>query len=238
MQVLVTRPEPDGSALAQELSALGHTPILAPMMTIAFEEGPPPAISGDCHLAFTSANGVRAFCHLVSERHWPVFAVGEATAELSRQMGFSEVYAAGGDVESLANLIGEHDYLPNQIFHASGAHIAGDLAGRLQALGIQVNSQKMYEAKAAKQLPDAAAAALRRHEVQAALFFSPRTAAIFAKLAFDEKLRAGLGQSVAICMSQNVATAIKPLPFADVRVSSAPTKMAVLEALEMLASQA
>lgn len=238
MHVLVTRPEPDGSALAEELRTLGHTPILAPMMTIEFEEAPPPVISGGCALAFTSANGVRAFCHRVSERHWPVFAVGEATAELARHMGFSEVYAAGGDVETLADMIGQHDYLPNEIFHASGADVAGDLAGRLHALGIQITSQQMYVAKAAAELPPPAATALERRQVDAVLFFSPRTAAIFASLAFDEKLQEGLGKSVAICMSQNVATAIKPLPFAEVRVSSAPTKTAVLEALEMSGRQA
>ncbi len=238
MRVLVTRPEPDASALAQELRARGHEPILAPMMSVEFVDGPAPQIGAECYLAFTSANGVRAFCHGIEERDWPVFAVGAATAKVARNMGFAEVYVAGGDVGSLADMIAEHDYMPNQVFHAAGGHVAGDLAGRLIALGIEINTAHMYTAKAATKLPETARAALERQDVDAILFFSPRTAALFAKLAAAEALADRLAPVAAVCLSHNVATALKPLQFRHIQVSVEPTTEALLEALEKSASQA
>ena len=230
--VLVTRPDPDGADLAADLFAMGYTPLQAPLMRIDFHDQPLD-LSGLQALAFTSANGVRAFCQCTGHRGLPVFAVGDATARLATKMGFERVTAAGGDVDHLAGLIIKSAVpLSGAIFHSTGSHVAGDLAGQLAKAGFTVVSKKLYTATKVDQLADKAKRALSTGEVKAVLLFSPRTAALLHDMVHRDRLEGGLHQTVAICMSQNVATAIKSLPFRSVHVSSAPTKAAVLEALE------
>ncbi len=237
MRVLITRPEPDGSVLAGEIAALGHDPLLAPLMQVEFDDHAACDLAGVQAIAFTSANGVRAFCRQSRDRRLPVFAVGAATAQEAAKEGFPEASTADGDVETLAALIQSSlDPQNGAIFHPSGAHVAGDLAGRLSTAGFAVRSQKMYTAVERADLPAPVRDAFERQRLDVALFFSPRTASIFAKLVAKSNDQSSLRPVVALCMSQNVATAIKSLPFAEVHVSSAPTKEAVLAALEELAS--
>jgi uroporphyrinogen-III synthase len=105
MRVLITRPEPDATRLAEALRARGHEPVPAPLMTIVVSQAPPPREIADAVLLFTSANGARAAeAHNVRAKR-VVFAVGEATAQAAREAGFRVEGVAGGDVASLTELI-------------------------------------------------------------------------------------------------------------------------------------
>ena len=230
--ILVTRPDPDGETLAADLSALGYRSVRAPLMRIDYHIQPLD-LSGLQALAFTSANGVRAFCRCTDERNLAVFAVGDQTARLASDMGFKRVAVAGGDVSALAKLISESAApASGAIFHSTGSHMAGDLAGQLSKAGFNVVSKKLYTASAVDHLTPEAEEALAREVIAAVLLFSPRTAKLFHDIVRRDGLEPGLHQTVAVCMSQNVATAIKSLPFRSVHVSCAPTKAGVLEALE------
>lgn len=59
-RVWITRAEPGASATAQRIAALGHTPLVAPLLRIEPVEAPQVDLRGVAALAFTSANGVRA----------------------------------------------------------------------------------------------------------------------------------------------------------------------------------
>lgn len=233
MRVLITRPEPDATTLAALLIERGHDVTSAPLIEIAFENGDPPDLSSVQALTFTSANGVRAFCRAVAARHLPVYAVGSATAKAATEAGFGKVFIAGGDVTTLTELI-RRQARPKDgaMFHAAGSHLAGDLSGLLKAAGFSVLSQQMYAAKKTTALSAELRGVLERRELDAVLFFSPRTAAHFADLVTDQNLTSTLEAMVAVCLSQNVATVINTLQFKDVRVSSEPTQLALLKALE------
>ena len=104
MKVWVTRTEPGASRTARRLKALGHEPLVEPVL----EVHPLPAaidLGGVGALAFTSGNGLHAFAKLNPDRGLPVFTVGEATAKAAREAGFGSVMSAGGDVQALAMLI-------------------------------------------------------------------------------------------------------------------------------------
>ncbi|MBK1970712.1 uroporphyrinogen-III synthase, partial [Brevundimonas diminuta] len=108
-RVWVTRAEPGAARTADRLTALGFTPITAPLLTLeplpgALDAVPAPAAVAA--LALTSPNGVEAFAPLISRfRRHPVFAVGDATAEAARAAGFADVRSASGDIHALAHLI-------------------------------------------------------------------------------------------------------------------------------------
>ena len=231
--VLVTRPRPDADALVQALAGRGVDTVAAPLLEIVLQDGPAPDLVGVQALLVTSANGVRAFAARSALRIHPLFAVGDATAAAARAAGFRDVKSAGGNVGDLAALaIRQLDPMAGDLLHVAGTDVAGDLAGELAAAGFTLRRAVLYATHAATAMPEAAATALRAGQIDAVLFFSPRTADSFVTLAQD----AGLGDACrrvgAICLSDAVATSARSLPWREIAVADAPTQAALLAALD------
>lgn len=228
MRVLVTRPEPDASGLARALEALGIRGVLAPLMEI---HDRPHAVSFDGVQAIlvTSANGVRAFARCEARRDLPLFAVGAATAETARGVGFRTIDTAGGDVDSLAARVERAlDPANGVLLHIAGTVTAGDLAGRLAKSGFETRREVLYEARLAEELPEAAARAIGGGVIDGILFFSPRTARTFVTLVRNAGLAAKLGGCTAYCMSDAVAAEAAALGWRRIRVAETPDQQAML----------
>ncbi len=203
MRLLVTRPAADGQALAAELEARGHSVICAPVIDIAMKPDAAPDLTDVKGLAFTSANGVRAFQPFAAPaRHLPAYGVGPQTAAALSAAGFSNVHIAGGDVTSLARTITD-DCPEGPVLHISGRDQAGDLAATLKAAGCEARRAVLYEARAATELPPAALTALRDNALDGVILYSKRSAEIFYRLAGAANLDASLPQ--AFCLSAGVA---------------------------------
>lgn len=178
-RVWITRAEPGASVTARRVAGVGLVPRVAPLLETVdlpaaaadLDALPPSAV-----LAFTSANGVRAFARLTPRRDLRAWCVGVATAAAARQAGFAEVVAGGGDVEALAR-----DLLASppdgEIVHASALEPAGDLVGRLVAGGRPARRLAVYAAREARLSPAQLEAAL---ESETVLVHSPRAGRILA----------------------------------------------------------
>src|SRR5579871_494671 len=105
MRVLVTRPEDDAHETAARLKALGHEPIIAPLISIRFSDGPDIDLARVQAFVATSSNGVRALARRTASRDIALFAVGQQTAKTARREGFRLVHSADGDAIALANLV-------------------------------------------------------------------------------------------------------------------------------------
>ena len=235
MKILVTREAREAQRLSQELAALDLSHMIEPLLTIKLRaEGAQlldPFLREAQAVLFTSANGARAFAAASARRDLRVFAVGDATAAAARALGFADVVSAGGNVEDLAaRVIATLQPAKGPLVHAAGSVIAGDLGESLSAAGFALRRAVLYEAVPATRLGDAARAALESGEVAAALFFSPRTAATFVRLAAE--LRAPWAQVFAIALSPAVAAKLAALPWRRIAVAAAPREAALLEALQ------
>jgi uroporphyrinogen-III synthase len=235
MKVLVTRAEGNAEKLATRLAERGHESIIETLMTIRFQpeaaRSIAPFLDGVQAVLFTSANGVRAFADATPLRDFRAFAVGDATAAAAREAGFADVTSAGGAVEDLAKLvIGRIKPKDGAVFHAAARVTAGDLQGLLEAAGFSVRRAALYEAVESKRLSDATRQAIVGHEIHAALFFSPRNAATFVRLAAG--LEEGCQHMVAVALSSAVAEKLAPLPWRRVEVAAAPNESALLAALD------
>jgi uroporphyrinogen-III synthase len=178
-KVWITRAEPGASATAARIASLGFEPLVAPVLTIRALDTPIDLTDADT-LAFTSANGVRAFAS-APRRDLTVFAVGDTTAEAARRAGFADVASADDDVAGLGRLIvarrpGGVVLLPGPVERA------GDLAGALTRQGLNARKLDLYRSEAVQSLPAPAAAALDRRSLAAILIHSPRAAATLAGL--------------------------------------------------------
>jgi uroporphyrinogen-III synthase/type II secretory pathway pseudopilin PulG len=245
VRALITRPEADAAPLAAALRRRGVDCLIEPMLRIVPVAAPPPALDGVQGLVVTSANGVRAFAAACPRRDLAVFAVGPASAQAARELGFRQVADAAGDVAALVELVTRSvDPAAGALLHPAGSVTAGDLAAALGARGVAVRRVAAYEAQAATGFSPALTAALRELVETAGaapdraaalrwvLFFSPRTAATFVRLCRASGLADACRHLVALCLSENVARAAAAVEWAALGVATRPDQDALLELLD------
>lgn len=223
--LLLTRPEPASARFAAEVEArfgpVGNV-VVSPLMEIVPLAAMLDPAPGDL-FAVTSEQGARRLADLIVPAGRRAVCVGGRTAAVARALGF-DAEEAGVDVEALgAALLAARP--SGTVWHVSGRHRRGDLAGRLRAGGLRAETVTVYDQRAVP-LSDEARAALARPGVVLAPVFSPRTAALLA---------AGLGAPAAdlriAAISEAAAAPLEPLPVA---VAETPDAAGVLAALGRL----
>ena len=231
-RLLLTRPHPDSVALAAILKDHGVESLIEPMMTIRIDSTARLDLAGVQAILLTSMNGARALAAASSDRaarQLPVFAVGCATARAAREAGFDSVTAADGDVNTLAVLVmGRLRPDAGPLVHVAGQVSTGDLAARLAAAGFEARRAPLYEAVAAPAFSASARRALGAQTLAGVVFFSPRTARLFAKLARESGLESTARALTAFCLSRAVAMAAATLSWHRVCVAAAPRQDALV----------
>jgi uroporphyrinogen-III synthase len=232
-RALVTRPHSEAAGLAAALAARGIAAIVEPMLDIHYRSNAAVELAGVQAILCTSANGVRALARLCDERRLPVLAIGDATAARARAAGFGRVESAGGAVGDLARLAGERlDPAAGKLLHVAGSAVAGDLAGELAARGFAVERAVLYEAHPVAGLSANAALALSAGIIDFALFFSPRTAAIFARLVERANLSSAMRHVAAASISAAADAGLGSLPFRERRIADHPNQPSLLATLD------
>ncbi len=216
-RIWITRAQPAADATAERVRALGHEPVVRPLLAVRTLEGVHIDLTGVAALAFTSANGVRAFVGACGERSLKVFAVGSATAQAARSAGFRTVLSADGDVAALAEGIGQRrSELKGVVLHPGATEAAGDLTGVLASHRVEARALALYETDPVKLEPEEAQALVGSDIV---LLHSPKAAKVLAgvlKTCPAPKLRV-LGMSRAVlrplARAQIGEKACPPFPF-------------------------
>ena len=232
-RALVTRPRAEAMTLAEALSMRGIEAIIEPLLDIHYRDEAAPDLAGVQAVLCTSANGVRALARLSHERRVTLLAVGEATAARAREEGYAHVESAGGNVDGLARLARRLlNPEAGRLLHVAGSEVAGDLAGMLRETGFAVDRIVLYEARPVPGLSMPTTAALRSGLIDFALFFSPRTAAVFSWLANQ----AGIGQTLrvvtAVSISPAADRALGDLVFRDRLAAQTPDQTSLLAVLD------
>lgn len=240
LNILVTRPRSESEVFALTLAMRGHDAVQAPLLDIVPDETASVDLDGVQALLFTSINGVRSFARVSTARDVPAYCVGDATAQAARDMGFRDVHSAGGDVVALANLV-RMNLAPSEgaLLHVSGSAVAGDLAGDLGGDRYDVRRVQLYRQDTARDLPDAAAEALKSGTLDAITFFSPRTAATFVQLVRKADLLDTLKNVSALGLSQAAldAARVEGAHWKSERAASQPTEAALLDVIDALAAE-
>jgi uroporphyrinogen-III synthase len=238
LRALVTRPREESEALARALAARSIEPVIEPMMKVHYLAPVALDLGSVQAVLCTSANGARALARASLERRVPLFAVGDATAERARAEGFTSVASAAGDAGDLARLAAAR-LRPQDgpLLHVAGNVVAGDLVEMLRERGFVVERRVLYEAQRAMALSQSTVDALRRGSIDFVLFFSPRTAAIFAKLAAVAGVVDCCATITALLISRAADTACADLLWHDRRVAERPNQSALLAALDRVLSE-
>ena len=238
MQALVTRPHEESQSLAAALAARGVGAVIEPMMEVHYCVAAPLELASVQAILCTSANGVRALAQATSERGLPLLAVGENTASRARAEGFPAVASANGGGADLVRLAAARlRPQDGRLLHVAGTVVAGDLVGALRAHGFVIDRTVLYEVRPAGVLSAPAVCALRDGMIDFALFFSPRTAAIFVGLAGIAGVAGCSRRITALAISAAVDAALVDLPWRDRRVAARPNQPALLDTLDVLLAE-
>ncbi len=196
MRLWVTRSEPGAARTGARLAALGHLPLIAPLLRLerlpVGGEVLEAALEGAGALAFTSRSGVEAFAALCPARDLPVFAVGSATAASARAAGWTQVADADGDGAALARLIAQSR--PTGVVLAPGAREpAFDLSTALAAAAIDARALPLYASSPERAPPFAVREAMAAGALDGLLLHSPAAARALASCAAAD---AGFAQTL------------------------------------------
>ena len=235
MKALLTRPLEDSGSLVSALAERGIGALLEPLIAIRFLSLPAPDVGGAQAILATSANGVRALARLTAVREVRLLAVGDATAEAARALGFPRVESAAGNVGDLVALACRLlQPQAGRLVHVAGSAVAGDLKGELEACGFAVERVVLYEARPSSSLSREARLALVSRAIDFAFFFSPRTAATFIGLAEKAGVASDLETIRAFSLSAATDAALARLGWRDRRVAASPNLLALLDALDIV----
>ncbi|MDF3624305.1 uroporphyrinogen-III synthase [Brytella acorum] len=225
--VIVTRPEPGLSDTLARVEDLGWRPIASPMLEIRHKAMSRPPGVFRC-VVVTSGQALPA-CAAALPSDSPILAVGTATAERARDVGFTQVRAAQGDAESLLDLLGYSPQRGERILLPTGSRVGQDFAARMRANGWHVVRRIAYEIAPIRTLSDEASQALDAHETHAVLFFSAATARAFNLAA--QAWRPALRACRAVVLSEQVATGLRREDWKTIEVARQPGQAALLDVL-------
>jgi uroporphyrinogen-III synthase len=235
--ILITRPAEDASLLAKALYARGYETFIEPLLDIV------PATNSEKPLKAalkrrpqaiiaTSRHALTALASLTQLRDIPILAVGEATARCAQELGFTATIC-GNNARALAQHVTLHiSARTGPLLYIRGANISTDITAILAGHSFEVISVILYKSVRAQKLSPSLQKALREKRIRAALFFSARTAATYAKLVMREQLQALHSNIAAICISTAVTQPLQVLPWEALHFSARPTMNSMLEMLE------
>ncbi|SFD28818.1 uroporphyrinogen-III synthase [Tropicimonas isoalkanivorans] len=224
--LLLTRPEEASRRFADDVArGVGRfgKVVIAPVLEIVPVEAElPDAAAVDW--IFTSANAVPVGQGVGAGG--AAWCVGSRTAEAAKRAGF-DVRAVAQDAESLRNVIFSNP--PERpMIHVAGRHRRGDLAGDLQAAGIEARAVTVYDQQPCA-LSEAARRVLERPGDVVAPLFSPRSARLFGSAA-----KGRIARIFAVAISAATAEAWEPLAGERVIVSQTPDGEGMLATLGSL----
>lgn len=248
VRVLVTRPEPGITRTVALLRRRGHQPLAMPLTRTV-------ALAGDHDLI----NGTRAGAYVVTSasaiHHWPMadsapgqltvplYAVGEATAQLAWDSGFQNVRVGPGDADALAGmLIGDvetgnlllSDALP--AIYVTGKVRRPHIETLLHRQNLPLRTAEIYDTEIISYSTDYLQNHIAGEDCLAVLLYSHYAATLLMHLLSRSDSDNGLKNCIFLCLSSNVATAI-PDRFGDqIRLAAAPNETDLLAQLDGLGS--
>lgn len=231
MRVLVTRAHADAEGVAKQLAALGHEAVLAPVIRVVPTDIAAPPGPFDATVATSAHALTRGKAGPDSQRQKPFFAIGARTAEAARETGFTDVRRCGGDAAALAALVGAAMNRPARVLYLAGRDRKPTLETALIEAGLSVSVHEVYQARSTEAWADAVTAALRTHQVDAALHFSRRSAALALDLARHHEALAAFLRLRHYCLSPDVAAPLRLSGVAAIEVAPRPDSASLLTLL-------
>ena len=214
MRLLVTRPLPDALDTAKQLRALGHDPLIQPLLRIVFAPAPR-ELEEPAALLITSRNALRAVESWPQAAGWretPLYAVGKATARAAEAAGFTDVRIGGGDAAALADAV-KADLAPDVglLVYPAARQRTGGLSETLTEAGYDIATLESYRAEAVTEVDASVRKALVAGALDGVLLYSRRTAEAFRTAVTKAAMQDRLSELVFYVLSEQIGAALDGL---------------------------
>ena len=230
MRVVLTRPQDDSERTAMVLRAKGHDVLIAPLLRVEPIDAKLTTAWGG--IVITSANAVAAVASSAARdglTKLPLYAVGKRTADAARDVGFTDIVTAGGDVRDLLrNIVARRADDQGPLLYLAGEDRSGDLIGDLAVRGIAAEMAVVYRA-AAVPFSVGLIDALKAGRVEAVLHFSKRSAESYLAGADAARVAAPALEVPHFCLSAQVAAPLQAAGALRVGVAKRPDEAAMIE---------
>lgn len=242
MRVLVTRPEPSATRTAEKLRLMGHDPVVLPLARAVHDTPATRAALGLPHaaIAVTSAEAIRTLEDLGADAISPYredlfFAVGAASAEAARRLGFQQVVAGDGDGAALAAIIARdlegRNSAGRPLLYLAGRPRAFGLEEALEERHIPASICECYRMENTSITEQALQDSLTAPPVDAILFYSVESVRRFFALPFTKACRQALEDVKFLCLSERIRSAIPPQLQQKADVARLPAEASLLTLL-------
>ncbi len=235
-RVLVTRPEPGASRTARRLAEAGFEPVVLPLTEIRpLAVGPLSRSTTVDAVAVTSANAIRNTPRQLIETlaGKPLFAVGNRTACLAREAGFSRVFEGEGGAVGLAGQMTAQLGPNAQVLYLCGRVRRPEFEAdpcRWRAGGRRAGN--LRHRRKSTSLPTLSSPACRNEPVDAALVLSARTAEAVSSIVRLAGAAHLFANTRYFCISERVAAALTGIDRGHIYVAETPDEDALMTLLE------
>lgn len=220
-QFLLTRPLEGSTRLARALmdeNVPADSIKIAPLMRVEFDAQ---TQSPEFDIAiFTSPSGVIAFNGVGGGRL--AYCVGDRTAKVARDAGFTPVSANGGASNLVALLI--HDHPKGRICHFRGVKVHQNIAEPLSENGMHVIEQIVYQ-QIPQNFDESTLQMVSNADGLKIPLFSTETARQFEKQTIN-----GLNCDI-FCISKDVRRVLSAGKYRKITVISEPTQISMVQSL-------
>lgn len=230
-RLLLTRPYASAVKTAQKLEAMGFDIFIEPMLNIENKANAAQDIARvlkhESVLLFTSANASHAVKGVNIQNH--ALAVGNVTAECLKQNGVGHVSSVGADVQELMRYIENHYKGTEHFIYVRGDVVQSDLAGWLKEREHHVEEVIAYHATPVQTLSYQLVESVRKREYCGILFYSQRSAALFAERMAEYSLLDDLVEVSFLCLSKAIASVLQVQGFENILIAKQPNEHSLLE---------
>ena len=241
MRLVITRPREDAERQADQLRALGHEPLIHPLLEILYLPLPTLDFDDVQALIITSRNALRALSQndgFNDAKKLPVYCVGEGTAEFARDLGFSTIFVGGGTArELIPTLTDTVDPNGGILLYLTGQNLAYDLEAPLTDAGFQVKRIIAYKALPLGREHIVNFAKSLKRGVDGVLLMSPRTASAFINFIKIFGLEQETRAIICYCYAETIARPLGEIDGLTIAVSSSPTEDEFLKLIGEASSQ-
>lgn len=243
--ILVTRPKIDFLELSPLLQEKGYRVLFSPVFKVDLHSRhtSPPLPEKVHAIIFTSANGVRGFCQKITQKKCPhyqkIFTVGDKTAEIAKQHGFSFIENAKGNVHALIeHILKKTQKKQGLIIHSTSKNNDGQLGNALKKKGFDYLAFHSYDTTEIKKIPKNCLKEIHDGKVYATVLYSPRSACAFMNLCTrHQKEINGVRNMRFYCLSYAVAKEVtehnKVFPEIKLHVAPYPNQNSLLSLIPL-----
>lgn len=228
--ILLTRPLLDSLSTRNILKKYGYKVCIEPLFTVKYLQHDIPIHEFDVVIS-TSKNSVKAFSQLYKIGDLPMITVGNSTMQTAKDLRFSDITSADGDVNGLVSFIKDNYSSETKFLYIRGQEVSCDLKKKLSEESFNIREVILYKTITKKNLTNRCKNLLLNGKVNSAAFFSSRTARVFCSLVLKSGLSDIVKNMTAYTMGKNIADSLKSIKWKKIIIAKLPTQDSLIDTI-------